>query len=319
MMMPNLPLPAKAAQPSYVVMPRVDTEPATVVEFLIQHFPRIDKSIWYQRVEDGKVHWQDGSLIDVLTPYRATARVYYYREVAKETRVPFDEIILHQDEHALVVYKPHFLPVTPSGSFVNECLVHRLRIKTGIETIAPAHRLDRDTAGIVLMTINPLCRHQYHNLFIEGQITKEYQALAKLTPELLASHRAGSLTLPLSWTVKNRLAPASPSFLMQVVEGEANSHSEIQLIEVKGDIGLFTLSPITGKTHQLRVHMLSLGMPLLNDRFYPELLPEAPDRLKMPLQLLAQRLSFIDPISGIRRDIQCQGLAIPSAIDHCKG
>jgi tRNA pseudouridine32 synthase/23S rRNA pseudouridine746 synthase len=303
--MPMPPVSAKAAQPSYVVLPRVDNAPATVIDFLVEKFPRIDKSIWYQRIEDEKIHWQDGSIIELNTQYRPAQRVYYYREVTAETRIPFDEIILHQDEHALVVYKPHYLPVTPSGNFVNECLVHRLRIKTGIDTIAPAHRLDRDTAGIVLMTINPQVRHHYHQLFVDGSITKEYQAIAKLSPELLAAHRAGTLSLPMSWTVKNRVGPGKPSFLRQVVQGDANTHSEIALQQVQGELGLFRLSPITGKTHQLRLHMLSLGMPLLNDRFYPTLLDEGPDRFEAPLKLLAQRLRYVDPISSLARDIQC--------------
>ncbi|ABE53774.1 pseudouridine synthase [Shewanella denitrificans OS217] len=301
---------ARAAQPSYVVLPKNELAPATVADFLMQHFSQIAPQVWRQRLSEGKVHWKDGELINEHTAYRPMARVYYYREVALETKVPFDEVILHQDEHAIIAYKPHFLPVTPSGNYVNECLVHRLRIKTGIDTIAPAHRLDKDTAGIVLLTLNPEVRHQYHNLFTQGQISKHYHALAKLTPEIHAAHQGGGLRLPLTWTVKNRLGPATPSFLMQLVEGEANSHSEIQLIAIKEDMGLFALSPITGKTHQLRVHMQSLGVPILNDRFYPQLQPKGVDNFDKPLKLLAQRLKFVDPISGIERDIQCQGFSL---------
>ncbi|MBB1269975.1 RluA family pseudouridine synthase [Shewanella sp. SR44-3] len=301
---------ARAAQPSYVVLPKTDPLPVTVAEFLLQHFSQITPEVWMQRLRKGKVHWKNGELIDEHTPYRPLARAYYYREVAVETKVPFEEVILHQDDNAIIAYKPHFLPVTPSGNYVNECLVHRLRIKTGIDTIAPAHRLDKHTAGIVLLTTNPEVRHQYHNLFIEGKIRKDYHALAQLTPELSAAHQAGNLNLPISWTVKNRLGPASPSFLTQLVEGEPNSHSEIQLIAIKADMGLFVLSPITGKTHQLRVHMQSLGMPLVNDSFYPELQPKGPEDFTKPLKLLAQRLRFIDPISGVVRDIQCQGFSL---------
>jgi tRNA pseudouridine32 synthase/23S rRNA pseudouridine746 synthase len=79
-------------------------------------------------------------------------------------------------------------------------------------------------------------------------------------------------------------------------------------VAVKDGLGLFELSPITGKTHQLRVHMLSLGMPIMNDRFYPLLQPKGPDNFAKPLQLLAKRLRFTDPVSGKVQDIQCQGL-----------
>ena len=234
--------------------------------------------------------------------------------------MPFKEQILFQDEHSIIVYKPHFLPVTPGGNYVNECLVHRLRIATGIDTIAPAHRLDKDTAGVMLMTVNPDTRHAYHQLFLDDLITKDYQAIAKLTPALIAlSQRqtpsqsqcqSQALESPIHWTVKNRIEPANPSFTMQVSDGTANSHSEISLVAVKGEYGLFELSPITGKTHQLRVHMQSLGMPLVNDRFYPVLQPKGPDNFQQPLQLLAKRLRFVDPISGRQQDISCEGLVL---------
>lgn len=301
----------RAAQPSYIVLPREVTDKPTVLSFLVSHFARIGEEVWLQRVRDGKVHWQDGTLIDEQTPYQPTARVYYYREVVAETHIPFKEQILYRDAEILIVHKPHFLPVTPSGNYVNECLVHRLRIDTGIETVSPAHRLDRETAGVMLMSLNPHTRHCYHELFKSKTITKEYQALARLTPELKQLADAGELELPIRWTVKNRMKPANPSFLMQVVEGEANTHSEIALVAVQGEFGLFELSPITGKTHQLRVHMLSLGMPLLNDRFYPELLPKTADNFDQPLQLLAYRLRFEDPVTGKQHDWQVEGLEFP--------
>ena len=305
---------ARAAQASYIVLPREVTDKPTVVSFLEHHFARLGADVWRQRVLDGKVHWQDGSLITLDTPYRATARVYYYREVVTETQVPFDEIILQQLNDALLVYKPHFLPVTPSGNYVNECLVHRLRLKTGITTIAPAHRLDRETAGVMLMTKNPATRHLYHQLFVDGSIRKEYQAIAKLTPQLMAALTANEIALPVSWTVKNRIEPSQPSFVMCVVDGEANSHSEISLVAVEGGYGLFALSPITGKTHQLRVHMLSLGMPLLNDRIYPQLSPKGADDFERPLKLLARRLSFTDPVSQQIVSVECDGFNLPQEV-----
>ena len=276
---------ARAAQPSYVVLPQQSSHPETVLEFLILHFKQIPASVWQQRVDLGKVHWTDGELITPKTAYRPATRVYYYREVAVETKIPFQQKVLHQDEHCILVFKPHFLPVTPSGNYVNECLIHRLRIATGIDTISPAHRLDRPTAGVMLMTVNPESRHAYHELFTTGCISKQYQAIAQLTSELLAQHQAGELSLPMHWTVKNRMVRSTPSFLMKITEGEANTHSEIRLIAVKGNRGLFELSPITGKMHQLRVHMMSLGMPLENDTNYPVLAEKAADNFEKTITI----------------------------------
>ncbi|QDF68647.1 pseudouridine synthase [Shewanella sp. SNU WT4] len=301
---------ARAAQASYLVLPQHPDPSVTVLAYLCERFPHIEGAIWRDRMSQGLVTWQDGSLIDPTSQYRSCARVYYFREVVAETKIPFKVEILYQDAEIVIAYKPHFLPVTPSGNYVNECLVHRLRIATGIDTLVPAHRLDRETAGIVLLSANPDTRHQYHDLFKSKTINKQYHAIAKLTAELIEQYQVGQLRLPVAWTIENRLKPADPSFLMQVVAGDANTHSEIRLVAVKGNLGLFELSPITGKTHQLRVHMLSLGMPLLNDRFYPELQPKGPDDFERPLQLLARELSFCDPITHIDHHWQVPGLEL---------
>lgn len=295
-----------AAQPSYVVLPMQHTA-ATVLAFLIERFPQIGAEVWQARLRDGKVHWPDGERISASTAYQAGARVCYYREVPKEAPIPFAEQILSQDEHSILVYKPHFLPVTPGGQYVNECLVNRLRRRTGIETIIPAHRLDRDTAGIMLLAVSVASRDPLHALFREGNIHKTYQAVAKLTPELAAMYADGVLTQPHYWTVRNHIEVGSPSFTMRCVTGEANSHSEICLLAVQDGLGLFALWPVTGKTHQLRLHMQTLGMPLLHDRFYPELQPKQADDYSKPLKLVACCLRFTDPFTEQLRDVRCQG------------
>lgn len=302
---------AIASQASHIVLPEKVTDKPTVFSFLVDHFKQIDAATWQQRITDGKVHWRDGSLITLNCAFKPRARVYYYREVQVEKKIPFAEQIVYEDDYIIVAYKPHFLAVSPTGQFVNECLINRLKEKTGINTLVTAHRLDRATAGLMLLPKHPEHRHQYHALFQRGEITKQYQALAKLTPNLIKQLENGKINLPIKWTVKNRIVRAEPSFTMKMVEGEANSHSDIALIEVKGDLGLFKLSPITGKTHQLRLHMLSLDMPILNDRLYPTLLDKSEDDFAHPLQLLAQQIQFFDPLTGLQHDIASPSLAFP--------
>ncbi|QFI39255.1 pseudouridine synthase [Moritella marina ATCC 15381] len=305
----------RAAHASHIVLPEHVTDKPTVFSFLSNHFKQIDASVWQQRIIDGKVHWRDGRLITLDCAFVPRERVYYYREVAVEKKVPFAENIIYEDDNIIVAYKPHFLAVSPSGQFVNECLVNRLRIKTGIETLVTAHRLDRATAGLMLLCKIPEQRSIYHDLFKHGNITKHYHAIARLTPELQQQHDEKSLQLPLSWTVKNRIVKGDPTFTMQIIDGEANSHSSIELMTVKGEFGLFKLSPITGKTHQLRLHMASLGMPLVNDRLYPTLLDRCDDNFQQPLQLLAQQLKFTDPVTGVEHDITTKALDIEALIN----
>jgi tRNA pseudouridine32 synthase/23S rRNA pseudouridine746 synthase len=209
--------------------------------------------------------------------------------VTREPVIPFTEDIIFQDELILVAYKPHFLPVMPGGKYVEECLQNRLRNKSGNQQLQAVHRIDNATAGLVLFSVNPDSRAHYHGLFETHQVTKTYQAIASMNNSVPMVNQ--------QWEIKNRLEKSDPRFLVHIVEGLANSHSRIRCLQRSTDKALFELNPITGKTHQLRVHMQSLGWPLLNDNYYPELQPSKPDDYSKPLQLLAQKLQFIDPIT----------------------
>jgi tRNA pseudouridine32 synthase/23S rRNA pseudouridine746 synthase len=295
---------AIAISPSKLSLPQHNPGVATVLEFLILKFPGITSEVWLQRMIDGKVHWHDGSLINALTPFAPQQRVYYYREVASEAVIPFAEHIIFQDELILVAHKPHFLAVMPGGKFVEECLQNRLRNKTGNQQLQAVHRIDNGTAGLVLFSVNPNSRAHYHRLFAAHQVTKTYQAIACTVnnPVMHNQH----------WEIKNRLEKSEPRFLMHIVEGMANSHSRIRCLKRSADKALFELNPITGKTHQLRVHMQSLGWPLLNDNYYPELQPKKPDDYSKPLQLLAQTLQFIDPMT---QQVRCFSSHIELSLD----
>ena len=275
--------------PSKLSLPQVNPGVATVLEYLIIKFPHIDAQIWRQRIADGKVHWHDGLLITTQSRFQPQQRVYYYREVESELSIPFKETILFQDEHILVAYKPHFLAVTPGGIYVNECLQNRLRRSTGIEALQALHRLDRVTAGLVIFSVNPDTRHRYHRLFETRQIHKTYQAIARTSN--------GENLIGQEWVIKNRIVQSEPRFRMHVTEGEANSHSVIRCLQQSNHQALFELNPVTGKTHQLRLHMQTLGWPILNDKYYPQLQPLSADNYSAPLQLLAKKLQFIDPVT----------------------
>jgi tRNA pseudouridine32 synthase/23S rRNA pseudouridine746 synthase len=289
---------AIANAPSKLSLPQHNPGVTTVLEFLVLKFPAISSDVWQQRMFDGKVHWHDGRLISARTAYVAQQRVYYYREVQREPVIPFAEKIVYEDELILVAHKPHFLPVMPGGKYVEECLQNRLRKKTGNQQLQAVHRIDNGTAGLVLFSVNPDSRAPYHRLFESQQVSKTYQAIARTHNNVPIYNQ--------QWEVKNRLEKSEPRFLMHIVEGEANSHSRIRCLKKSADKALFELNPITGKTHQLRLHMQSLGWPLLHDSYYPELQPNKPDDYSKPLQLLAQKLQFIDPMTQQARFFSSQ-------------
>lgn len=280
-----------ARQASEITLPADNKGCATVLQFLCQQFPFVGEALWRDRIAKGKVHWFNGAAITVDTPFMASKRLCYYREVVAEPVIPFEHRILYQDQHILLADKPHFLPVTPGGEYVNECLLARLKRDTALDDIVPVHRLDRDTAGLVLFSVNAKSRPAYYQLFSQGNISKSYQAVARLTPALCTAE------LPVNWHIANRIAKSQPSFINAIVPGEVNAISDISLLQRHAELGLFALTPHSGKTHQLRLHMLSLGMPILHDNYYPVLQPKRAPQFDKPLQLLAKSLSFTDPIT----------------------
>lgn len=300
----------RAQQASYVAVPADASVSLTVVEFLCQRFPHIDVEQWRARIKANNVYWHDKQPVTLDSLVRRRQRLYYYREVAVEAKIPLQHRIVYQDEQIIIAYKPPFLALHPSGKVINECLVNRLRQQTGLMDIEPAHRLDRATGGLVLLSKTASGRDAYHRLFRDGEITKTYQAIAPLTPQLSQCWQDNTLTLPLQWQVRNRIVKATPSFTRKVVDGEPNSHSIIKLEQVKAGLGLFSLAPITGRTHQLRLHMHSLGMPIINDLCYPQLQAAQDDDYNQPLQLLAQRLQFNDPITAKPIDVSCEPLTL---------
>ena len=224
------------------------------------------------------------------TPYRVGMTLHYFREVAEEPVIPFEETVLLVDEHLVVADKPHFLPVAPTGTYVRETLLTRLVTRLGNPDLVPLHRLDRGTAGLVLFSANPASRDAYQALFRDRRIEKRYEAVAAALPELHFPMQRAS-----------RMGKGEPFFRMREEPGPANAWTRIEVLERQGHWWRYGLSPVSGRKHQLRVHMAALGAPIRNDTFYPALAEQAADDYSRPLQLLARALAFVDPISGVRR------------------
>jgi len=268
---------------------------ATVLDFLVQRFPAIACEVWRQRMASGDVLDELGIAVGPHSAYRSHVRLYYYREVVDEPRIPFDEVVLFEDEHLIVVDKPHFLPVVPSGNYLAETVLIRLKRKLGLHTLVPIHRIDRDTAGLVLFSKQPETRAAYHALFSQHSVEKTYEAVAPWREDL---------KLPL--TRASRIVEAGHFMLQHEVSGAPNAVTHIALLEVRGRLARYQLKPVTGKRHQLRVHMAALGLPILNDGLYPALTPVGQIDYAQPLQLLAQRIEFVDPVTGQRREFNSQ-------------
>ncbi|MCW2662925.1 MAG: pseudouridine synthase [Mycobacterium sp.] len=239
------------------------------------------------KVLAGEVVDADGAVVDDATELPAGSAVYLYRELPDEVPVPFGIPVLHQDADIVVVDKPHFLATMPRGRHVAQTALVRLRRELGLPELSPAHRLDRLTAGVLLFTTRREVRGAYQTLFARGLVTKTYLARAAADPALV-----------LPRVVRSRIVKRRGHLQAVCEPGVPNAET---LVESISD-GVYRLTPRTGRTHQLRVHMASLGLPIEGDPLYPNVIDVSPDDFSTPLRLLAQRIEFDDPLSGVRRE-----------------
>ncbi|MFJ5862420.1 RluA family pseudouridine synthase [Pseudarthrobacter sp. NPDC092439] len=278
----------------------------TAMDYMMHRWGHIDPRGIEDRFDAGEIVGEGGVPLDRTTRLQDHTFIWYYRTLPPETRIPVEIHILHQDDHLLVADKPHFLPTTPGGTYIQESALVRLRNQLDLPDLIPMHRLDRMTAGVLLFSTNPRTRGKYQVLFEKRQVQKEYECVSAAIP----APAYPAVDFPV--VVRNRMTKSRSYLLAEVVDGEPNAETRIEQLETfdagapagapgttgGGRLARYRLEPHTGKTHQLRVHMASLGLGIVNDAFYPDLLDKAPDDYSKPLQLLARGIRFVDPISG---------------------
>jgi tRNA pseudouridine32 synthase/23S rRNA pseudouridine746 synthase len=284
----HVPLPIRdGVAPSYLWVSAPFDGP--MLAFLAARFPDVTMESWLERMARGDVVDAGGARLAPDSAVKNGMRIWYYRALEAETPIPFEAAVLFQDEHLLVVDKPHFLPMIPSGRFLQETLLVRLKKTLALPHLAPIHRLDRETAGVVIFSHNAATRGIYQSLFQKRAVRKTYEALA------------APMDRSFPFTYRSRMVDGAQFFVMREEEGEPNSETLVELIAQRGDVAHYRLHPHTGRKHQLRLHMASLGAPILNDAFYPVALPCKGDDFSAPLKLLARSIGFDDPITGVAR------------------
>lgn len=292
----------KGVSPSKVGIP-ANTH-LSAIEFLVQRFPAIQREVWLQRFLEGGILNAEGINIGPNQSVLHETHLLYFRHVADEPTLPFKAQIIFQDEHLIVADKPHFMPVTPGGQYVQQSLLVQLKQDFNLPELSPIHRIDRETAGLVMFSVRANDRNAYQQLFRLQQVQKTYEAIAGI-PE------SSPLNLVFPITYKSMMASDEQFFKMRELTArecattdQSNSETWIDCVErISQALARYILKPVTGQRHQLRVHMNALGLPILGDRFYPHVkyLASEKDPLDQPLQLLAKTIAFLDPLTGTPR------------------
>ncbi|WP_280487295.1 RluA family pseudouridine synthase [Nocardia farcinica] len=259
---------------------------ATIRDHLVHRLPRVAPERIDELLRAGAIVDLDGPIAPDA-PYVPGGAVWFHRDLPDEVEVPFDLTVVHRDETVLVVDKPHFLATIPRGQHIRQTALVRLREQLGLPDLVPAHRLDRVTAGLILFVVDPARRGAYQTMFHRRTVRKQYEAIAPYDPKLA-----------LPRVVRSRIVKEKHVLAAREVEGEPNAETLVELLEHRDGLGRYRLTPHTGRTHQLRLHMNSLGVPILGDDFYPVLTDKPVHEFTRPLQLLAAVLEFTDPVTG---------------------
>ncbi|WP_219418995.1 RluA family pseudouridine synthase [Pseudonocardia nigra] len=302
------PLPQRHGLDAVRLRTPAETSWATMRDHLVERLPRveparIDAMLREQRIVDS------GGPLSPDAPFVPESFVWFHRDLPDEVPVPFPIEVLHRDDDLLVVDKPHFLATIPRGQHIVETALVRLRRELGLPLLSPAHRLDRVTAGLLMFVLRPEHRGAYQTLFRDRRVRKTYEAIAPYDP---------ALALPR--TVRSRIVKERGIICAREEPGEPNAETHVELLEHRtgsdgSRLGRYRLTPLTGRTHQLRLHMSGLGVPILGDDFYPVLTEKPLGDFTRPLQLLASTLEFVDPVSGRARRFT-SGLQLQAWSNH---
>jgi tRNA pseudouridine32 synthase/23S rRNA pseudouridine746 synthase len=275
---------ARTVRPSTVKLPeRPPHGEPTIFEFFLERFPRISRNVWLERFTTGKV-WASGTVIDAETPYRPLLEVHYRREVEREPPVREDFRIVWSNRDLMVIDKPPHLPVTPGGRWVRGCLLHLLLEATGNDRIAPLHRLDRLTSGLVLLSLDPATRPHFARLFQpHPMVEKDYTAICELRCE----------RPPRRFTLTHHIARSETEYWRQVVRPglPPNAKCDVEIMAVESGLVHARVRPLTGRKHQIRVQLAHAGLPILGDPLYGTNPSHQPEDLSQRLWLDANRLA----------------------------
>ncbi|MFC4638809.1 RluA family pseudouridine synthase [Deinococcus hohokamensis] len=262
----------------------------SVLDFLAARYRHSSVDTWAQRLARGEVE-VDGRTVQGPELLRPGQTLKWHRPPWQEEAAPLHFDLLHEDEALLAVHKPSGLPTLPGGGFLEHTLLALVRAR--FPGASPLHRLGRGTSGAVLFARTGQAGAALSRAWREGQVRKVYRALACG----VAPQDKVEITTPIGPVPHSRLGAVYAASLA----GKA-SRSLATVAERRTDSTLYDVEIFTGRPHQIRIHLASVGQPLVGDPLYGpggqplSNLPGLPGDLGYWLH--AHTLAFVHPLSG---------------------
>jgi len=275
-----------------------ESEGMTLVSHLASRYAHNPESSWRERIERGLVK-VDGATALPDERLRAGQRIIWARPPWEEPAAPLFYAVLHADSEVLAVAKPSGLPTLPGGGFLEHTLLNLVRRR--FPGASPVHRLGRGTSGVVLFSLSPETGRGLSKAWRERRVEKTYRALVEGSPPLD------------TFTVEVPIGPVSHPALDSIHAASAegkSAKSEVRVIERREGASLVEVRIVTGRPHQIRIHMAACGHPLAGDPLYAAggglNLNSAALPGETGYRLHAWKLSFPHPRTGARCEVECR-------------
>ncbi len=291
----------------------------TVLQYYATRYRHSSEQEWRAKIESGQV-LINGEGVFPETILQLGQNLAYHRPPWLEPTVPLSWEIIYEDRDLLAIAKPAGLPVLPGGGFLENTLLWQIKKTYPQNPPVPIHRLGRGTSGLLLLAKSALAKSSLSRQMRTNSVSKSTEN--RVDKIYLA--KVGNGVIPNRFSVTNPIGKIPHPLLGYIYGATATgkfAHSECQVVQRNTDSTIIQVKILTGRPHQIRIHLAAAGFPLMGDPLYgvggiPQLKQNA---IAVPgdcgYYLHAYRLAFSHPRSSKRIDLICPALVRDWGLD----